>query len=210
MPGDWCISKPIFIAPIASKITSPVKQSQTVFEVILRVRGKGAERLLSESGGHRHQGYSKDRVHTSTVTVAVLPEQAPVIQFDPKDVKIIRTKDSGKGGQHRNKTESCIVAIHEPTGIQAKAADRKQGQNLTTAMHELERRVREREQASWQERLNTLRQQLIGSGERGDKIRTYRERDDVVIDHRTGQKMRFREVVNGNIPHSQGRGRGGR
>jgi peptide chain release factor 1 len=163
------------------------------------VRGDDANRLLRESGGHRWQGLSKGRVHTSTVTVAAIPEEAAEIRFDRRDVRIIRTKDSGKGGQHRNKTESCIVAIHEPTGIQAKAAERKQGQNLTVALEELERRVRAEGRAHWSTRLNTTRQRLIGSGERGDKVKTYREQDGVVTDHLTGEKRRLDDVLAGKI-----------
>jgi len=133
------------------------------------------------------------------VTVAVLKERSIDTRFNPDDVRIIRTKDSGNGGQHRNKTESAIVAIHEPTGIQVKAAERKQGQNLKVAMEELERRVREEQRLGWEVRLNGLRQRLIGSGERGDKIKTYREQDGIVTDHRTGEKRRLRDVEAGKI-----------
>ena len=112
---------------------------------------------------------------------------------------IIRTKDSGKGGQHRNKTESCIVATHRPTGLQAKAAARSQQQNLTDAMTELEQRVRAEQSASWQDRLSVLRAKLVGSGQRGDKIRTYREQDNIVTNHINDNKIALDKVLAGEL-----------
>lgn len=115
------------------------------------------------------------------------------------DIETITTKDSGKGGQHRNKTESCVIMIHRPTGISAKAADRKQGQNKTLARQILENKVAKHYQDIKSQSLNTNRKQQIGSGMRGDKIKTYREKDNVVIDHRTNQKMRLSEILKGNL-----------
>lgn len=121
------------------------------------------------------------------------------IKFDKKDVEIIRTKDSGKGGQHRNKTESCIIAIHKPTGLRAKSADRKQGQNLTIALKELEQRVINYENLNSNTQENNKRKNLIGSGQRGDKIRTYRTQDNIVIDHKNNNKLQLTDVLQGKI-----------
>jgi len=175
------------------------RRSRIVFDVVLRARGRGALKLLEESGGHRWQAKSGAKTHTSTVTVAVLKERSLDERFSPDDVRIIRTKGSGPGGQHVNKTQSTIVAIHEPTGISVRASDRKQGQNLKVAMDELERRVREGQREGWQAQVNALRQNLIGSGERGDKIKTYREQDGIVTNHRTGEKRRLAEVEAGRL-----------
>jgi len=119
------------------------------------------------------------------------------VVFDAADVRIIRTKDSGNGGQNRNKRLTAVVAIHLPTGLSAKAADRHQGQNLQTAMRVLEERVRAAGQTQRLAGENEERRDLLGSGQRGDKIRTYRDRDGVVIDHRTNRKLRLADVLDG-------------
>lgn len=117
--------------------------------------------------------------------------------LDLRDVEIRTTKDSGPGGQHRNKTESAVIATHVPTGISAKAAARHQGQNRTTALALLAARVKAQADAERSARLSHERRALAGTGQRGDKVRTYRVRDDVAMDHRTGAKARLRDVVAG-------------
>lgn len=172
----------------------------------LRLEG-AAERLLPllrESGGHRWQRVPpterKGRVHTSTVTVAVfeIPEASTWALRDA-DIETFTTRDTGPGGQHRNKTESCVVMRHLPTGIQAKSALKSQHQNRQIAREVLEARVAEhylRERASAE---IADRRSKVGSGMRGDKIRTYREQDDRVTDHRTGRTARLRDVRDGQI-----------
>jgi peptide chain release factor 1 len=160
--------------------------------------------LLLEGGGHRWQRVPpterKGRVLASTVTVAVFEGNSPALpEFNPADVELRFTKDSGPGGQHRNKTESCVVATHRPTGLQAKASSKCQHQNRRAAMVPLEERVPQ----AWQERADDLhaghRKAQVGSGQRGDKVRTYREQDDRVLDHRTARSARLSALAKGGL-----------
>lgn len=115
------------------------------------------------------------------------------------DIEIFTTKDSGPGGQHRNKTESCVVMRHKPTGIEAKAATKSQHRNRVIAREMLEGRVaalHEEETAAAQ---RTNRRDMVGTGMRGDKVRTYRTRDDQVSDHRSNRKARLQDVLRGRL-----------
>lgn len=116
-----------------------------------------------------------------------------------KDIETFTTRDSGPGGQHRNTTDSCVVMRHIPTGITAKAADRCQHANKRTARALLESRVSEYYSSMEREKLTKERKSQIGSGMRGDKIRTYREKDNCVTDHATGKKADLRKIIKGNI-----------
>ena len=157
-----------------------------------------------ESGGHRWQRVPpterKGRVHTSTVTVVALkiPEEREWT-IPERDIVTFTTKDSGPGGQHRNKTESCVVMRHVPTGIEAKAATKSQHDNRRTARATLEARVKDHYSSIEQKRRSQERSESRGSGMRGDKIRTYRERDDQVTDHRSDRKARLKDVRAGNL-----------
>lgn len=161
--------------------------------------------LMREAGGHRWQRIPpterRGRVHTSTVTVAAF-ELRPDAQnrISERDIETFTTMDSGPGGQHRNKTESCVVMRHKPTGIEAKAASKSQYRNRMMARQILEARVAalyaEKTKASETEQ----RRQMVGSGMRGDKIRTYRVRDDQITDHRSGRKGRLADVLAGRLP----------
>ena len=160
---------------------------------------------MRESGGHRWQRVPpterKGRVHTSTVTVVALraPTQVEWCLND-RDIEIFITKDSGPGGQHRNKTESCVIMRHVPTGIEAKAAAKSQHANRRTARETLEARVRDHLQAIAAEKTRGEVQAKRGSGQRGDKVRTYRVRDDQVTDHRSEKKVRLQAVMAGRLP----------
>lgn len=161
--------------------------------------------LLREAGGHRWQRIPpterKGRVHTSTVTVAVFPieDHAPLRLLE-RDIETFTTRDSGPGGQHRNKTDSCVVMRHKPTGIEAKSATKSQHRNRIMARQMLEARVAAflGEKAKQQE--TDHRKAMVGSGMRGDKIRTYRVRDDQVTDHRSCRKLRLQDVLAGRLP----------
>jgi peptide chain release factor 1 len=162
------------------------------------------ERLLAEAGGHRWQRVPpterSGRVHTSTVTVAVLPVPAEsAYRLRDTDIEIFTTRDSGPGGQHRNKTESAVVMRHRPTGIEAKAASKSQHTNRRTARETLEARVAGFYASRAAENLNDQRADQIGSGMRGDKVRTYRVRDDQVTCHRSGRKLRLQRVLRGEL-----------
>lgn len=161
-------------------------------------------RLLKESGGHRWQRIPpterSGRVHTSTVTVAVFEAKEPH-QFVLKDgdIYMFTTMDSGPGGQHRNKTESCVVMRHKPTGIEAKSATKSQHRNKQIAREMLEGRVAAHFAAQTQSAESQKRKAMVGTGMRGDKVRTYRTRDDQVTDHRTNKKARLQDVLAGRL-----------
>jgi peptide chain release factor 1 len=120
-------------------------------------------------------------------------------QLNDADIEIFTTRDSGPGGQHRNKTESCVVMRHKPTGIQAKAATKSQHRNKVLARQVLEARVSARFAAIDGEKDARNRREQVGSGMRGDKIRTYRVRDDQVTDHRSGAKASLKTVLDGGL-----------
>lgn len=168
------------------------------------VSGDGARLTFqNESGGHRWQRVppteKRGRVQTSTVTVAVLDPDAVAGQvLNQRDVDIVTTRGSGPGGQNRNKIESCVIATHRPTGLSVRIDnERSQHQNKAMAYKVLAARLydAERERA-FAEREKERRQQ-VGTGMRGDKVRTYRQQDDQVNDHRTGQRWRLQDWVRG-------------
>lgn len=131
--------------------------------------------------------------------MAVLPLQAAnvVPGIDEKDVSFTYTRGSGPGGQHRNKTESCVTAVHRPSGLQARVDLRSQHQSKAMALRVLAARVKEAEVSRVGERQNQTRREQIGSGMRGDKIRTYRTQDNLVTDHRTGAKWKLDRWMKG-------------
>jgi peptide chain release factor 1 len=165
------------------------------------VRGEGAEEFFNETGGHRWQRIPptehRGRVHTSTVTVAALAIRAASIYMDPNDVEIQTTRGSGPGGQNRNKVESCVLAIHRPTGLSVRIDGRSQLNNKKIALQILATKLEDQHSEQQQETTNRDRKDQVGSGQRGDKIRTYRVRDNIVIDHRTGQKCQLSRWLDG-------------
>lgn len=165
--------------------------------------GAGSKELFSmEGGGHRWQRVppteKRGRMQTSTVTVAVLdPDQIVGQALDPKDVQIETIRGSGPGGQKRNKTESCVVATHVPTGLTVKIDMRSQFQSKAMAMKVLAGRLYNAESERLQAAKDAVRKNQVGSGMRGDKIRTYRSQDNQVTDHRTGQKFNLSKWLKG-------------
>lgn len=115
------------------------------------------------------------------------------------DIETFTTKDSGPGGQHRNKTESCVVMRHIPTGIEAKSAAKSQHRNRVLARQMLEARVMALFAGAAARNESDARKSMVGSGMRGDKIRTIRTRDDQVTDHRTGKKARLQDIQAGKL-----------
>lgn len=163
-----------------------------------------ARLLLKEAGGHRWQRVPpterKGRVHTSTVTVAAFEVKSRSdFTLRDSDIETFITKDTGPGGQHRNKTESCVVMRHLPTGIEAKAATKSQHRNRDTAREMLETRVATFYATKQNSQERVERRQMVGSGMRGDKVRTYRTQDDQVTDHRSGKKVSLRRVLRGEL-----------
>lgn len=158
----------------------------------------------NESGGHRWQRIPPTerhgRVQTSTVTVAVLdPDAVAGASLDYRDVEIVTARGSGPGGQNRNKTESCVIATHRPTGLQVRIDnERSQHQNKAMAYKVLAARLYDAERVRQASQRETERRQQVGSGMRGDKVRTYRTQDDQVVDHRTGQRWRLKDWTKGS------------
>lgn len=162
-------------------------------EAVFMISGHGAySRLKFESGVHRVQRVpeteSQGRIHTSTVTVAVLPEAEDVeVEILEKDLKIDAYRAGGAGGQYVNKTESAIRITHIPTGIVVTCQDEKsQGKNKESAMKVLKTRVYDYYRTQQQKEYASSRKLLVGTGDRSERIRTYNFPQGRVTDHRIG------------------------
>ncbi|EEZ40420.1 TPA: peptide chain release factor 1 [Photobacterium damselae] len=177
-------------------------------EMIAKVTGDGAYGVLKfESGGHRVQRVpateSQGRVHTSACTVAVLPEipEAEIPEINPSDLKIDTYRSSGAGGQHVNTTDSAIRITHLPTGIVVECQDeRSQHKNKAKAMSVLAARIIKAEEEKRHAEEASTRRNLLGSGDRSDRIRTYNYPQGRVSDHRiTLTIYRLNEVMEGDV-----------
>ena len=176
-------------------------------EITFMITGKGAySRLKFESGVHRVQRVpdteSSGRIHTSTATVAVLPEVEDVeIDINPSDIKMEVYRASGAGGQHVNKTSSAVRLIHEPTGIVAECqTERSQVQNREYAMRMLRTKLYEIEQKKIDDELAKERKSQVGTGDRSEKIRTYNYPQGRITDHRIGFSIyQVDDFLNGNL-----------
>lgn len=162
-------------------------------EITFIVRGEGAySRLKYESGVHRVQRVpeteTSGRIHTSTATVAVLPEAEDVeVEINPADLEIDTIKSSGAGGQHVNKTESAIRLLHKPTGIVVECQDeRSQHKNKDKAMKILRTKLYDMKQKEQSDKIAGERKLQVGSGDRSERIRTYNFPQGRVSDHRIG------------------------
>ena len=176
-------------------------------EISFMISGKGAySRLKFESGVHRVQRVpdteASGRIHTSTATVAVLPEVEDVeIEISPADVKLEVFRSSGAGGQHVNKTSSAVRLIHIPTGIVAECqTERSQLQNREYAMKLLRSRLYEKELRERDAKVANQRKSQVGSGDRREKIRTYNYPQGRITDHRIGLSIyQMEDFLNGNL-----------
>ena len=177
-------------------------------EISFSIEGSGAySRFKYESGVHRVQRVpeteSQGRVHTSTVTVAVLPE-ADEVELDlneEKDLKIDVFRSSGAGGQHINKTSSAIRITHIPTGMVVECQDeRSQHKNKDKALKVLRSRLLDQKQAEHDSKIASERRSQVGTGDRSERIRTYNYPEGRISDHRIGLTIyRLEYILNGNL-----------
>ncbi len=176
-------------------------------EVSFMIEGEGAySRLKYESGVHRVQRVpeteTQGRIHTSTVTVAVLPEAEEVeIEVNPADLQIDTYRAGGAGGQHVNKTESAIRITHIPTGLVVECQDeRSQHKNKDKAMKVLRSRLYEMMMQQQNDAIASDRKQQVGTGDRSERIRTYNYPQGRVTDHRIGLTLyKIEQILNGDI-----------
>jgi peptide chain release factor 1 len=172
-------------------------------EITLHIEGKEAYRALKfESGVHRVQRVPKTegagRIHTSTITVAVLPEVKDEIEIkiDSKDLRIDTYRASGAGGQHVNKTDSAVRITHLPSGLVVACQDeRSQHKNKAKAMKVLQSRLYAQEKKRVDEKMAAMRQDMAGSADRCDKIRTYNYPQNRITDHRIGLTLKNLDCI---------------
>lgn len=177
-------------------------------EVVVRIIGHGVySRLKFESGAHRVQRVplteSQGRIHTSACTVAILPEVDAIdtIEIDPGDLRIDTYRASGAGGQHVNRTDSAVRITHLPTGTVVECQDeRSQHKNKAKAMALLQARILASERSKQQKEQAENRRNLVGSGDRSERIRTYNFPQGRVTDHRINLTLyKLPEILEGNV-----------
>ncbi|MEJ2059297.1 MAG: peptide chain release factor 1 [Gammaproteobacteria bacterium] len=177
-------------------------------EIVVRIKGQGAySRLKFESGAHRVQRVpeteSQGRIHTSAATVAVLPEVEEIesVDINPADLRVDTYRASGAGGQHVNRTDSAVRLTHLPSGIVVECQDeRSQHKNRARAMSLLASRLLEQERAQQRQAQASTRKDLVGSGDRSERIRTYNFPQGRVTDHRINLTLyKLDEVMAGDL-----------
>ena len=175
-------------------------------QAILRVTGEGVfSELGYEAGTHQVKRVpateAQGRVHTSTATVAVLPEPQDVeVEIDANDVQEMITTAQGPGGQNVNKVATAVHLIHRPTGVEVRMQDTKsQSQNRQMAWRILRARLYEQQKAKAEAERAEARSSMIGSASRAEKIRTYRFKDNFVVDHRLKSSFNLGEVMQGRL-----------
>lgn len=177
-------------------------------EIIARIIGQGVYSSLKfESGAHRVQRVpvteAQGRIHTSTCTVAILPETEMVdsVDIDSKDLRIDTYRASGAGGQHVNRTDSAVRITHIPTGVVVECQEeRSQHKNKAKAMKLLQARILAAEQSKQQQQEAQARKSLVGTGDRSERIRTYNYPQGRVTDHRINLTLyKLPDIVNGDL-----------
>lgn len=174
--------------------------------VVIAIRGQNVFRSLKyESGVHRVQRVpvteSQGRIHTSTATVAVMPEVEDVeITIEPGDIEVQTIRSGGAGGQNVNKVESAVRIFHKASGIQVHCTqERSQLQNREKAMALLKTKLYDLEVQKQAKEITDLRRSQVGTGDRSERIRTYNYPQDRVTDHRIGQNFPLNKIIEGNL-----------